>query len=194
MPEGVDASEFLEVSNDDEELILVDNDDNQIGFLSKGACHDGEGVLHRAFSIFVFNSSGELLVHLRSGEKRLWPGFWSNSCCSHPRRGETMNEAINRRLFEELQMSSELHLLYKFSYHAPFGEAGSEREMCSVFVGRSDDLPRANPHEISDWHWLTPRQLEEEMDARPEEFTPWFKLEWPRVREVYRQRLFESKG
>ena len=102
-----------------------------------------------------------------------------------------MNEAINRRLFEELEMRSELHFLYKFSYHAPFGEVGSELELCSVFVGRSNDPPRANPHEISDWRWLSPRQLEDEMDARPEDFTPWFKEEWPRVREAFRQRLFE---
>lgn len=190
MPDSGGGPVFLEVSSDDEELILVDEDDNEIGFLSKGACHDREGVLHRAFSIFVFNDSGELLVHLRSAEKRLWPGFWSNSCCSHPRRGEAINDAINRRLYEELQMRSELHFLYKFSYHARYGEIGSERELCSVFVGRSDDSPRANPHEISEWRWLPPRQLEDEMHARPEDFTPWFKEEWPHVRAAYRQRLF----
>ena len=92
------------VSSEQEELILVDREDNELGFLSKAECHDGAGVLHRAFSLFLFNDEGELLLQQRSGNKRLWPNFWSNSCCSHPRRGESMEVATRRRLRDELNL------------------------------------------------------------------------------------------
>ncbi len=177
------------MSSDDELLILVDEDDNQIGHLAKAACHRGEGVLHRAFSIFIFNRAGELLLQQRSGEKNLWPGFWSNSCCSHPRRGESVDDAVHRRLFQELGMRSNLHFLYKFSYHARFAEVGSERELCSVFVGSSDEGVRPNLHEIADWRWISPEALDLEIDTHPERFTPWFVLEWPRVRASFHSVL-----
>ena len=182
-------------SSEDEELILVDTDDNVIGHLDKGACHDGNGVLHRAFSIFIFSETGELLLQQRSPEKRLWPLFWSNSCCSHPRRGEEMNAALVRRLHDELGMRSELHSLYTFSYHAPFGDVGSEREVCSVFAGRSTDEVRANTHEIAAWRWISAEDLDREMRTRPEDFTPWFLQEWPEVRRSYRSVLeLEERG
>jgi isopentenyl-diphosphate delta-isomerase len=177
------------VSFEDEDLILVDEDDTVIGHLDKGACHDGDGVLHRAFSIFVFSDTGELLLQKRSPEKRLWPGFWSNSCCSHPRRGEEMATALNRRLHDELGMRSELHFLYTFSYHVPFGDAGSEREVCSVYAGRSTDEVRANAHEIAAWRWISAVDLDREMGARPGDFTPWFLQEWQEVRRSYRSVL-----
>lgn len=174
------------VSSEDEPLILVDEQDRVVGHLSKAACHDGAGVLHRAFSLFVCNRSAELLLQRRSSEKRLWPLYWSNSCCSHPRRGETMEEAIRRRLLEELGMTSELHHVYSFQYRASFGDAGSEHELCWVWVGVSDDPARPNRNEIADLRWIAPGRLDEEMAAEPDRFTPWLRLEWPRVREVYR--------
>lgn len=177
------------VSSEDEDLILVDPDDNVVGYMAKGACHDGEGVLHRAFSIFIFDDEGRLLLQQRSAEKRLWGGFWSNTCCSHPRRGEVLEEAIHRRLEQELGMDAELHYLFKFTYHAPFGDLGSEREVCSVYVGRSSEPPRPNVHEISDWRWIEPAELDREIEEHPERFTPWFKEEWPRVRESFRSVL-----
>jgi isopentenyl-diphosphate delta-isomerase len=177
------------VSNDRESLILVDEHDREVGTLSKAACHDGDGILHRAFSLFIFNSTGELLLQRRAADKRLWPLYWSNSCCSHPRAGEAMAEATLRRLDEELGMSSELHYLYKFQYHAPFGKLGSENELCSVWVGRSDDPVLANRTEIADWRWVSPERLDEELKGEPARFTPWFRLEWPRVREAYRDVL-----
>ena len=170
------------VSSDSELLILVDEDDNQVGHLSKKECHDGEGRLHRAFSLFIFNDVGELLLQQRSAEKRLWPGYWSNSCCSHPRRGEGLEEAVSRRLSEELRMRCAARFLYKFSYQARYGEAGSEREVCSVYVGRSSDPVVANRHEISDWRWISTENLDGEMRSTPEVFTPWFIEEWPLVR------------
>ena len=121
------------VSSEDEELILVDRDDNEIGHLSKALCHDRGGVLHRAFSLFLFNDSGELLLQKRGESKRLWPGFWSNSCCSHPRRGESMQTATLRRLSDELNIETSLEHVYQFCYTADFGDAGSENELCHVY-------------------------------------------------------------
>jgi isopentenyl-diphosphate delta-isomerase len=172
------------VSDDSEKLILVDSGDRAVGSLSKAECHDGDGVLHRAFSIFVFNDAGELLLQRRSADKRLWPLYWSNSCCSHPRLGESMEEATQRRLAEELGMSSDLRPLFAFEYHARFGDLGSEHELCHVFAGTSDDPVRANATEIAEWRWITPERLDHEMRTRPEIFTPWFALEWPRVRDL----------
>jgi isopentenyl-diphosphate delta-isomerase len=177
------------VSSDDELLILVDESDREIGHLSKGACHDGDGVLHRAFSLFIFNPAGELLLQQRSSSKRLWPLFWSNSCCSHPRWGETMEEATRRRLHQELGLTAPLRHLFTFQYQAPYLDLGSEREVCWVFVGRSDDAPRPNPHEIAGLRWITAADLDREFETRPETLTPWFALEWPRVREEYRRVL-----
>ncbi len=178
------------VSSEDDLLILVDEQDREVGHLDKAACHDGVGRLHRAFSIFIFNDRGELLLQQRSPEKRLWPGFWSNSCCSHPRAGEDLVEATARRLREELGLTSDLHYLYTFTYHASFGEAGSEHEVCSVYAGRSGDQPvDANSTEIENWRWIAPADLESELAREPDRFTPWMKLEWPRVRAVFRDVL-----
>ena len=177
------------VSSDNEELILVDASDREIGFLDKGACHDGEGVLHRAFSLFIFNPAGELLLQQRSEGKRLWPLFWSNSCCSHPRRGESMEVATERRLEQELGMSSRLHHLFSFQYQAPYLDLGSENEVCWVYVGSSGEQPRPNPHEIAAVRWIAPADLDREFEATPEVFTPWFTMEWIRVREAYRDKL-----
>lgn len=173
------------VSSDAEQLILVNEADEPVGFASKAEAHDGGGQLHRAFSLFVFNDAGELLLQQRSREKRLWGGYWSNSCCSHPRAGERMEEAVHRRLFEELGMRASLRYLYKFQYHAQFGEAGAERELCWVYVGASSDPVRANEHEIAAWRFAAPGALDDELARFPDRFTPWFKLEWARLRSEF---------
>ncbi len=177
------------VSFDNEELILVDDQDHEIGYLDKARAHEGEAVLHRAFSLFVFNSRGELLLQKRAEGKRLWPGFWSNSCCSHPRRGETMAIATQRRLRQELGIETGLEYIYKFQYQAQFDPSGAERELCWVFLGQSDQAPRINALEIADWRYVAVADLEREMDQRPEDFTPWFKLEWQRLNGEFRSRL-----
>ncbi|HLP44763.1 MAG TPA: isopentenyl-diphosphate delta-isomerase, partial [Candidatus Kapabacteria bacterium] len=105
-------------------LILVDGKDNIVGYLDKGGCHEGEGVLHRAFSIFIFNSRGQLLLQRRSAAKPLWPLFLSNSVCSHPRRGESYEEATHRRLKEELGIETRVFFLFKFEYRASYGVIG----------------------------------------------------------------------
>ena len=166
------------VSSDAEQLILVDQDDREQGFLSKAACHDGAGILHRAFSAFLFNTRGELLLQQRAESKRLWPGYWSNSCCSHPRRGESMSTATGRRLEEELNLAADLRFVYKFRYQAPYGDLGSEHELCHVFLGRIGDDIRPNAEEIAAIRFVSAGTLDAELSRYPERFTPWFKLEW----------------
>ncbi len=169
------------VSSESEELILVDESDNELGSLSKQQCHDGEGILHRAFSLFVFNADGELLLQKRGADKRLWPLFWSNSCCSHPRKGESMEVATRRRLREELGIDATLEFAYKFSYRAQFGDLGSENEMCSVFLGKTNQAYSANENEIADVRYVSREVLQDEFRENPEQFTPWFKMEWERL-------------
>lgn len=177
------------VSFESEELILVNEADEPIGHASKAGCHDGDGVLHRAFSLFVFNAEGELLLQRRSDQKRLWPGFWSNSCCSHPRAGEAMDEATHRRLEQELGVHAELEYLYKFQYQASFRDLGSEHELCWVYLGRTNDSVKVNRNEISEWRYVAPEKVAREIDEHPERYTPWFKMEWARINESFGDRL-----
>jgi len=177
------------VSSEAEDLILVDADDKETGFLSKAECHDGGGVLHRAFSLFLFNQQGELLLQQRSAAKRLWPGFWSNSICSHPRRGESMLVATQRRLRDELNIEASLEFVYKFSYQADFGNSGSENELCHVYFGRVADCLRPNENEIEGIRFVGPQDLVREFAAAPAKFTPWFKLEWQTLLKEHRDHL-----
>ena len=181
------------VSNDSESLILVDSQDNITGHLDKRSCHNGSGKLHRAFSLFIFNPAGELLIQQRAHDKRLWPGHWSNSCCSHPRQGEFLEDAIQRRCQQELGFATELEYLYKFEYHAEFHnqgvQQGSEHELCSVFVGQFSGDPSVNTTEIQQWRWISQMQLDQELASSPDQFTPWFKLEWQRLIDQHFDRL-----
>jgi isopentenyl-diphosphate delta-isomerase len=170
------------VSFDSEPLILVDANDAEIGYLRKDEAHEGVGTLHRAFSLFLFDSAGRLLLQQRAAGKRLWGGYWSNSCCSHPRRGETMDSAVRRRLFEELGIETPLEFLFKFQYHAQFDATGAEHELCWVYAGHSDQAPRVNVNEIAATRYISPEALDAEMAADPASFTPWFKIEWARIR------------
>ena len=178
-PAPTDAGDIVV---DSEPLILVDDADREIGHLHRDDCHAGSGVLHRAFSLLIFNGHGELLLQQRAAGKRLWPLYWSNSCCSHPRRAESMEAAIHRRLSEELGIDCALHFLFKFQYQAQFDAAAAERELCSVFIGRSTGRVRPNTAEIHDWRWISTAALQSELDG-PEggRFTPWFRIEWDRV-------------
>jgi isopentenyl-diphosphate delta-isomerase len=175
---------------DTDALILVDEQDRRLGHLSKALCHAGRGVLHRAFSLLIFNGRGELLIQQRSAAKRLWPLYWSNSCCSHPRRAESMEVATRRRLMEELGIRCDLKFLFKFQYHAQFDADGAEHELCSVYIGRSDETPRVDPDEVLDWRWVGPEALEREMSCTGgAQFTPWFMLEWTRIWRDHRPDL-----
>ena len=178
------------VSSDRDELILVDPSDQELGYLSKERCHDGDGVLHRAFSLFVLDRAGRVLMQQRAGDKRLWPGYWSNACCSHPRRGEDTAEAVRRRAAEELGIHIDApEYLYKFEYHARFDASGSEHELCHVYVARIEQDPRPNRNEIDAWAWYDPQDLDAMLAQEDETLTPWFRLEWQRLRREYADRL-----
>ena len=170
------------VSFADEPLILVDPQDREVGHLSKAACHLGTGTLHRAFSVFLFAADGALLLQQRSQDKPLWPLVWSNTCCSHPRRGEPMKDAVHRRLREEVAVESELFFTYKFMYQAQFGTVGAEHELCSVFVGRLEGDPVVNPREVAATRLMLPDALDKALESQPASYTPWLHLEWRALR------------
>jgi len=173
-----------QVSSLDENLILVDADDQQTGGMSKYDCHKGDGILHRAFSIFIFNSEQELLLQQRSASKPLWPLYWSNTCCSHPRMGESMETATQRRLKEEIGINCPLEYLYKFEYQANYKDVGAEREICSVFIGHSDGPFDPNMEEVAAVRFIGIDNLSAELVNNPGDYTPWFKMEWREIRSM----------
>lgn len=182
------------VSSSSEELILVDELDREIGQSAKSDCHSGNGTLHRAFSIFIFNTRNELLLQRRSAEKPLWPDYWSNTCCSHPRVGESMDEAVNRRLAQELGIECPLTFMYKFKYHAQYGAVGAEHEYCWVYYGHYDGGINVNEREISEWRFVDIESLENEVAASPESFTPWLKMEWAQITNSYLDDILQATG
>ena len=183
-------SRMSEVAADSEELILVNEADRSLGFLSKALCHEGRGVLHRAFSLLIFNEQGELLIQQRAPSKRLWPMYWSNSCCSHPRGDESLETATRRRLYEELGIRCPLQFLFKFQYQAQFDATGAENELCSVYIGRCREPIKVNSDEIVDWRWISPEALQGEIAAQGgRTFTPWFMLEWTRIWRDHREAV-----
>ncbi len=181
-------------NNPGDMLILVDGEDRETGFRSKEDCHRGDGLLHRAFSVFIFNRDGEILLQQRSAGKPLWPLYWSNSCCSHPRRGESVEAAARRRLREELALSGELSFLYKFQYQAAYGEVGAEHELCWVFAGFAEGPPTANATEIADWRFIAPAALSTELAAAPGQFTPWLRLEWAEISRRHLPQILARAG
>lgn len=180
------------VSSEAENLILVDDLDREIGARPKRECHQGSGLLHRAFSVFVFNGADQLFLQKRSASKPLWPNFWSNSCCSHPRVGETMDEAVSRRLRQELGFDCPVEFLYKFKYQAQYDADGAEHEYCWVYYGRYDGAVDVNISEIADWRSISVDDLETELRSVPEQFTPWFKMEWKQIRENFLDKILNG--
>lgn len=170
------------ISSDTEQLILVDEKDEFAGNLSKKECHLDHGLLHRAFSIFIFNRAGDILLQKRSEQKLLWPLHWSNACCSHPRQGEVSEEAAHRRLAQELGIRTDLTYLYKFIYRASYGKIGSEHELCWVWAGTAEAGEIAvNENEIAEWRFYTQDELAESLANRPKDYTPWMKMEWEKI-------------
>lgn len=135
-----------------------------------------------------------MLLQQRSAEKPLWPGYWSNSCCSHPRQNESMDAAVHRRVREELGLDCEPVFLYKFRYQAHFGDQGSEHELCSVFAGRVQGDVLVHPEEITAIRYLSPESLTAEMESEPARFTPWFRMEWERIRRDYLEQILAGIG
>ncbi len=178
------------VSSDQEALILVNSADEPVGTMKKIDCHQGDGTLHRAFSVFIFNRAGEVLLQKRSAQKMLWPMYWSNACCSHPRDGEDAIDAAHRRLEQELGINTQLTFLYKFEYQASFSDVGSENELCWVWVGfaEAEDIT-PNDNEIAEWRFFSKAELDHELENNPQSYTPWMKMEWQRIFEDHSDQL-----
>ena len=159
-----------------EALILVDSQDRQIGSQPKAECHRHPLTLHRAFSVFLFDQDGRMLITQRSKKKTTWPGFWSNACCSHPREGESTEEAAHRRLKEEMGFDTTLSEAFDFIYKAEFDNGLTEWEFDHVFIGNYDGEVEPDPEEVGGFEWVDPLELKEDIKNNPEKFTPWFKL------------------
>lgn len=166
------------------DIIVVNGADEEIGQDSKAAVHQGDGILHRAFSVYLFDRQSRLLLQQRSELKPLWPGYWSNSCCSHPRPGEATREAAARRLREELGLIQikALSFLFKFQYHARFGESAAEHEVCSVFAAVADQPERIDRLEVAQTRYMAAALLDQQLRDRPQRYTPWLQLAWRRIR------------
>jgi isopentenyl-diphosphate delta-isomerase len=158
-----------------EEVILVDENDNEIGLMEKIEAHE-KALLHRAFSVFIFNKKGELLLQQRALHKYHSGGLWTNTCCSHPRKGEEVIESAHRRLMEEMGFDCKLELKHKFIYKAPFTNGLTEHELDYIFTGEFEESPNLNPEEVASFRWIDMQELQKEIQFHPENFTVWFRI------------------
>jgi len=158
-----------------EQVVLVDENDMELGLMPKLDAHQ-HGVLHRAFSVFIFNSAGEMLLQQRALDKYHSGGLWSNACCSHPRPGESNVDAAARRLYEEMGIKCTLTEAFSFVYRSELENGLIEHEFDHVFVGVSDDEPQPDPIEVGSWCYLKDEVLSGMINDHPEQYTEWFKL------------------
>jgi isopentenyl-diphosphate delta-isomerase len=158
-----------------EHVILVDEQDNEIGIMEKMEAHQ-KGVLHRAFSVLIFNSKGEWLIQKRADSKYHSAGLWTNTCCSHPRLGEPIEVAAQRRLKEEMGIDVTPVLSHKFIYQASLGNGLTEHELDYVLIGQFDGIPNINHNEVSDWKFIPEQTLKSDIITEPDTFTHWFKI------------------
>ena len=158
-----------------EEVILVDTSDNPIGTMPKMEAHE-KAALHRAFSVFIINKEGQLMLQQRALHKYHSPGLWTNTCCSHQRLGETNLEAGARRLQEEMGFETPLEELFSFIYKAPFDNGLTEHELDHILLGYYDAVPDINEEEVASWKWMDLEQVAEEKKTKPENYTVWFKI------------------
>ncbi|WGK65034.1 isopentenyl-diphosphate Delta-isomerase [Croceiramulus getboli] len=159
----------------EEKVILVDENDEQIGLMPKMEAHE-KALLHRAFSVFVLNDKKELMLQQRALEKYHSPGLWTNTCCSHQREGEGNIEAGKRRLQEEMGFTTPLRDVLSFIYKAPFDNGLTEHEYDHVLLGYYNEEPQINPEEVADWKWMPLQEVKADMKAHPERYTAWFKI------------------
>lgn len=159
----------------EEQVILVNEKDEPIGLMGKMEAHE-KGLLHRAFSVFIFNSKQEVLLQQRAACKYHSPNLWTNTCCSHPRAGETNQQAGERRLQEEMGLQVPLREVFSFIYKAPFDNGLTEHEYDHVLIGYSDAQPQINPEEVASWKWLSLEAIKEDILQAPERYTAWFKI------------------
>ncbi len=159
----------------EEQVILVDEKDNQLGLMAKMEAHE-KALLHRAFSVFIFNDKGELMLQQRAAHKYHSPLLWTNTCCSHQRDGETNLEAGKRRLQEEMGFTTELKEVFSFVYKAPFDNGLTEHELDHVMVGYYNDEPNINPDEVESYKWMTLEAVKSDMEKNPDDYTAWFQI------------------
>jgi isopentenyl-diphosphate delta-isomerase len=156
-------------------VILVDEQNNELGAMEKQEAHE-KAVLHRAFSVFVFNSNGELLLQQRALDKYHSAGLWTNTCCSHPRMGEDTKDAAQRRLKEEMGFETPLEEKGTFIYKAAFDNGLTEHELDFIYTGIYNQNPVVNKQEVNDYRWLSLNEVQQEIAAYPEKYTAWFKI------------------
>jgi len=156
-------------------VILVDKNDQAIGTMDKMEAH-AKALLHRAFSVFIFNTAGEILMQQRAKHKYHSGGLWTNTCCSHPFPGEDTLEAANRRLFEEMGLKTELKFVFKFQYKAPFDNELTEHEIDHVFVGETNEVPQIHPDEVADYKYMKMEDIQTDILNHPEQYTVWFRI------------------
>ena len=159
----------------EEKVILVDVNDEPIGLMEKIAAHE-QALLHRAFSVFIFNDNNELMLQQRAASKYHSPLLWTNTCCSHQRPGETNVQAGKRRLQEEMGFEVELTELFHFIYKAPFDNGLTEHELDHVMIGKYNGVPDVNREEVESWKWIALEELKQDMFQHPENYTAWFKI------------------
>jgi isopentenyl-diphosphate Delta-isomerase len=165
-----------------EQVILVDETDQPLGTMEKMEAHR-RAVLHRAFSVFIFNSRGEMLLQQRAQEKYHSAGLWTNACCSHPRPGEDTRAAALRRLREELGFTTDLFKLFEFTYRTAYDNGLTEFEFDHVFVGTYDKEISPDQTEVSDYRYRSMREIEAELNSAPETYSSWFQLAFPLLKE-----------
>lgn len=159
----------------EENVILVNENDEQIGLMPKLEAHE-KAVLHRAFSVFVLNNKNEIMLQQRAQQKYHSPLLWTNTCCSHQREGETSIQAGSRRLYEEMGFKTELKELFHFIYKAPFDNGLTEHELDHVMIGYYADEPIINAEEVENWKWMSIEDVQNDMRLYPEIYTVWFKI------------------
>lgn len=159
----------------EENVILVNTNDEQIGLMAKLEAHE-KAVLHRAFSVFIVNNKNEVMLQQRAKDKYHSPLLWTNTCCSHQREGESNLQAGNRRLFEEMGFTTELKELFHFIYKAPFDNGLTEHELDHVMIGYFNENPTINPDEVENWKWMTIEDIKDDIERNPSIYTVWFKI------------------
>lgn len=173
----------------EEKVVLVNERDEAVGIEGKTRAHL-LGTLHRAFSVFVINSAGQLLVQKRAATKYHSRNLWSNTCCGHPRPEETITEASRRRLGEEMGFESNLREVFSFLYRANLEDGLIENEFDHVLVGQFEGIPTPNPSEISEWRWVDVGGLSVDVRRNPENYTCWFHISFERFLRVLRSPQF----
>jgi isopentenyl-diphosphate Delta-isomerase len=175
----------------EEELILVDENDRETGIMKKMEAHE-KGLLHRAFSVFIIDNDGRLLMQKRAAVKYHSPGLMTNTCCSHPRPGENVTDAAVRRLREEMGIDCLLEEAFTFIYKAEFDNGLTEHELDHVFTGICPDVPVPDPGEVESFEYMDIDFLSSDIVNNPASYTVWFRIAFPRVKDILRQRAGEN--